>query len=93
MGKISAAKTIFGLAKKGFGMLGKKQKTTGKGAINSVAPKVNKTPLDKAKSGLAIQTQKTKASTARLKQTTSEIKNKEPLTFEYKGKTIRNSDK
>ena len=42
---------------------------------------------------LIIQKQKTKASSAKLKQTTSEIKNKEPLTFGYKGKTTKNSDK
>ena len=37
-------------------------------------PKVNKTKLDKAKSELAIATQKTKASKAKLDQTIFEIK-------------------
>ena len=44
--------------------------------IKSVGPKVNKTKLDEAKSKLAIQTQKTKASGAKLKQTLFESKNK-----------------
>ena len=44
--------------------------------ITSVKPKVNKTKLDEAKSKLAIQTQKTKASGAKLKQTLFESKNK-----------------
>ena len=44
--------------------------------ITSVGPKVNKTKLDKAKSKLAIATQKTKASGAKLKQTLFESKNK-----------------
>jgi hypothetical protein len=44
--------------------------------ITSVKPKVNKTKLDKAKSRLAIATQKTKASGAKLKQTLFESKNK-----------------
>jgi hypothetical protein len=44
--------------------------------ISSVTPKVNKTKLDKAKSKLAIATQKTKASTAKLGQTIFESKNK-----------------
>ena len=44
--------------------------------ITSVEPKVNKTKLDKAKSKLAIATQKTKASGAKLKQTLFESKNK-----------------
>ena len=44
--------------------------------IKSVKPKVNKTKLDKAKSKLAIQTQKTKASGAKLDQTLFESKNK-----------------
>ena len=54
----------------------KPQKTTGTGAINKVDPKVNKTKLDQAKSNLAIATQKTKASGAKLKQTLFESKNK-----------------
>ena len=44
--------------------------------ITSVKPKVNETKLDKAKSRLAIATQKTKASGAKLKQTLFESKNK-----------------
>jgi len=44
--------------------------------ITKVEPKVNKTKLDKAKSKLAIQTQKTKASGAKLDQTLFESKNK-----------------
>jgi len=46
------------------------------GSIVGVGPKVNKTKLDKAKSRLAIATQKTKASGAKLKQTLFESKNK-----------------
>ena len=49
--------------------------------ISSVTPKVNKTKLDKAKSKLAIATQQTKASTAKLGQTIFESKNKD-----FKGK-------
>jgi len=44
--------------------------------ITSVKPKVNKTKLDTAKSKLAIATQKTKASGAKLDQTLFESKNK-----------------
>mgnify|MGYP003154627808 CR=1 FL=1 len=44
--------------------------------ISAVKPKVSKTSLDKAKSKLAIQQQKTKASAAKLKQTLFESKNK-----------------
>ena len=44
--------------------------------ITSVKPKVNKTKIDKAKSRLAIATQKTKAAGAKLKQTLFESKNK-----------------
>ena len=46
------------------------------GSIVGTGPKVNKTKLDKAKSKLAIATQKTKASTAKLGQTIFESKNK-----------------
>ena len=49
--------------------------------ITSVDPKVNKTKLDEAKSKLAIQQQKTKASGAKLKQTLFESQNKD-----FKGK-------
>ena len=44
--------------------------------IKSVKPKVNKTKLDKAKSELAIATQKSKAAGAKLDQTLFESKNK-----------------
>ena len=44
--------------------------------IIGVKPKVNKTKLDKAKSKLAITTQKAKAAGAKLKQTLFESKNK-----------------
>ena len=44
--------------------------------IKSVKPKVNKTKLDKAKSELAIATQKSKAAGAKLEQTLFESKNK-----------------
>ena len=58
--------------------------------ISSVAPKVNKTKLDKAKSKLALATQKTKASTAKLGQTMFESKNKafkgDDFTFSYSKK-------
>ena len=37
------ARAIFGIAKRGFGLLGRKQKTTGKGVINSVKPGKNLT--------------------------------------------------
>ena len=64
---------IFGVAMRGFGMLGKKlakrQKTTGTEVIKSVKPNVPKTKLEKTKSKLAIAKQKTKASQARLDNT------------------------
>jgi hypothetical protein len=64
---------IFGVAMRGFGMLGKKlakkQKTTGTEVIKSVKPNVPKTKIEKAKSKLAIAKQKTKASQARLDNT------------------------
>ena len=57
-------------------------------------PKVNKTELDKAKSKLAITTQKTKASKAKLNQTLFEIKNKQDLTFKTnKEKTLSNTER
>ena len=49
--------------------------------IKGVGPKVNKTKLDTAKSALAKSSQKLKGSTAKLKQTQFEIKNKLPITF------------
>ena len=84
--------SIFGIALRGYGML-KKGKKISK-TINSVKPKVNKTKLDKAKSEHAIAKAKAQGSGAKLKQTVSEVKNNEPLTFgkSFK-KTIKNSDK
>ena len=84
--------SIFGIAKRGFGLLGRKSKSSP--VINSVKPKVNKTKLDKAKSEHAIAKAKAQGSGAKLKQTVSEVKNNEPLTFgkSFK-KTIKNSDK
>jgi len=62
--------------------------------INKVDPKVNKTKLDKAKSKLAVATQKAKASGAKLDQTTFEIKNKLPITFgRTNKKTMSNTEK
>ena len=66
--------------------------------ITSVGPKVNKTKLDKAKSKLAIATQKTKASGAKLKQTLFESKNKafkgDDFTFGTTNKkTLSNTEK
>ena len=49
--------------------------------ITSVGPKINKTKLDTAKSNVALSSQKLKGSTAKLKQTQFEIKNKLPITF------------
>ena len=57
-------------------------------------PKVNKTKLDEAKSALAKSTQKLKGSTAKLKQTQFEIKNKLPLTFNRTNiKTMSNTER
>ena len=53
-----------------------KKRTDIPSTIIGVKPKVNKTKLDKLKSKLAIQTQKTKASGAKLAQTLFESKNK-----------------
>ena len=66
--------------------------------ITSVGPKVNKTKLDKAKSKLAIATQKTKASSAKLGQTIFESKNKafkkDDFTFAKSNKkTLSNTEK
>ena len=57
------------MLKKILGFAGKKAFDT----ITSVAPKVNKTKLDKTKSKLAIAKQKTKGSKAKLDQTVFEI--------------------
>ena len=67
---VGFGKKLFDLAKKP----GEKSSTVS--TIVGVAPKVNKTKLDKTKSKLAIQQQKTKASGAKLKQTLFESKNK-----------------
>ena len=48
--------------------------------ISAIKPKVNTTSLGKAKSKLAIQIQKTKASAAKLKQTEFEVKIAKDLT-------------
>jgi len=62
--------------------------------ITSVTPKVNKTKLDKAKSNVALSKQKLKASTAKLGQTTFEIKNKLPITFGRSSKkTMSNTER
>ena len=63
------------------------------GSIVGTGPKVNKTKLDEAKSALAKSTQKLKGSTAKLKQTQFEIKNKLPLTFNRTNKkTMSNTE-
>ena len=62
--------------------------------IKGVQPKVNKTKLDTAKSELAKTSQKLKGSTAKLKQTQFEIKNKLPITFNRTNKkTLSNTEK
>ena len=64
------------------------------GSIVGTGPKVNKTKLDKAKSELAKTSQKLKGSTAKLKQTQFEIKNKLPITFNRTNKkTLSNTEK
>ena len=61
--------------------------------ITSVSPKVNKTKIDEAKSALAKSTQNLKGSTAKLKQTQFEIKNKLPITFgRTNKKTMSNTE-
>ena len=61
--------------------------------IKGVEPKVNKTKLDTAKSELAKSQQKLKGSTAKLKQTQFEIKNKLPITFNRTNKkTMSNTE-
>ena len=61
--------------------------------IKGVQPKVNKTKLDTAKSELAKSSQKLKGSTAKLKQTQFEIKNKLPITFgKSNKKTMSNTE-
>ena len=64
------------------------------GSIVGTGPKVNRTKLDKAKSELAKTRQKLKGSTAKLKQTQFEIKNKLPITFgRTNKKTLSNTEK
>ena len=64
------------------------------GSIVGTGPKVNKTKLDKAKTDLAIGKQKLQGSTAKLKQTQFEIKNKLPLTFNRNNKkTMSNTER
>ena len=63
---------IFGIALRGFGMLGKGKKVSK--TITSVKPNVPKTKTEKLKSKLAIAKQKTKASKAKLDQTVFDIK-------------------
>lgn len=64
------------------------------GSIVGTGPKVNKTKLDTAKTNLAIGKQKLQGSTAKLKQTQFEIKNKLPLTFgRTNKKTLSNTEK
>jgi len=67
---VGFGKKLFDLARKP----GEKSSTIS--TVVGVTPKVNKTRLEKAKSKLAIQQQKTKASGAKLKQTLFESKNK-----------------
>ena len=65
--------------------------------ISAIKPKVNTTSLGTAKSKLAKQIQKTKASAAKLKQTLFESQNPKfkgkKFTFAPKGKTIKESDR
>ena len=64
------------------------------GSIVGTGAKVNKTKLDKAKSDLAKSSQKLKGSTAKLKQTQFEIKNKLPITFGRSSKkTMSNTER
>ena len=66
---------IFGVALRGLGMLGKRSaRKKISPTIKSVKPSVPKTRLEKAKSKLAIQKQKTKASQAKLDNTIFRIK-------------------
>jgi len=62
--------------------------------ISSVKPSVPKTKLEKKMGDLKKAIQKTKGSSAKLKQTQFELKNKMPLTFKSnKGKSIKESDR
>ena len=84
---VGFGKKLFDLAK---GSGDKSNVTT---TIVGVAPKVNKTKLDEAKSRVAKSSQKLKATTAKLGQTQFEIKNKLPLTFDKSSKkTMSNTE-
>ena len=63
--------SIFGIAKKGFGMLGKSRKTSP--TIKSVKPNVPKTKLEKANRNLDIAKHKYKGSTKKLENTVEKI--------------------
>ena len=65
-----------GFGKKLFDLAKGESKSKVATTVVGVTPKVNKTVLDKAKSKLAITTQKAKASKAKLNQTLFESKNK-----------------
>ena len=80
---------VFSFVKAGKKIFGK-PKSTGS-AIKSVKPNVPKTRLEKARSKLAIQKQKTKGAEAKLKQTTFELKN--PKTKKDDKFTFQKSDK
>ena len=82
-----------GFGKKLFDLAKGESKSKVATTIVGVTPKVNKTKLDKAKSELAKSQQKLKGSTAKLKQTQFEIKNKLPLTFNRTNKkTMSNTE-
>ena len=76
--------------------IGKKMASGIGQAINKVKTKVNTTKLGTAKSKLAKQIQKTKASSAKLKQTEFEIANPKfkgkDFTFAPKGKSESNKE-
>ena len=89
---VGFGKKLFDLAK------GSGDKSNVVTTIVGVTPKVNKTKLDKAKSKLALATQKAKASSAKLGQTLFESKNKafkkDDFTFATnKKKTKSNTEK
>ena len=83
-----------GFGKKLFDLAKGESKSKVATTIVGVTPKINKTKLDKAKSELAKSQQKLKGSTAKLKQTQFEIKNKLPITFNRTNKkTLSNTEK
>ena len=87
-GVVAGAKVVKDIAKNIF--KGGKQKTTGTEVIDKVKPNVPDTKLKKAKSGLNLATQKSKAARAKLGQTLFESKNKafrgDDFTFSYSKK-------